>query len=566
MDPVPPPLPTPPAGDLAGRTVGEYHVVRKLGQGGMAFVYLAHQESLHRDVAFKVLKPELAGTQEHVERFVAEARAAARIVHPNIVQVYDVGEHRGLRYISQEYVDGVNLKEHIQQHGPLELRTVVHIVRQIALALHKAAIAGVIHRDIKPENVMFTRAGEAKVADFGLARAVIDVEEVRKTHPGMVMGTPLYMSPEQVEDREVDHRSDLYSLGVTAYYLICGRAPFTGDTPLSVALQHLRKAPPDLRQFRPETPEALVAIVLRLLQKRREDRYSSAVELLRALRPVAESLGDLSHDEPAEAWAVNEQVSLSESRVEQLGAAMVQESRHRATGVIRGLALAAGSLLTIPLGIGLAYVTRPTPLFPESMEAPASEALDTMEEQYTHAMVVGTEPAIRAVWTHHSPQSKGDEYLVNMAKRRLALLLVDEERLDEAEEVFTELAGLPDTELEFRTFGQLGQALVHWRRDDRTAMARKINAAMKNLREMTTVQRRQTLQPFEPQLQQMFQDRFGDILRGGLQAGNATDTAPKTDAPKTDALKFGAPKSEAAKTGTPKTGAVRNSDGPRPSN
>src|SRR6185503_1382159 len=201
----------------------------------MAEVYLAQQLSLGRQVAFKVLNEDLARDPNYVRRFHHEAKAAAALVHGSIVQIYEVGQEDGVHYISQEYVPGRNLGEVIRGSGSMSPALTLDILRQVASALHKAAIHGIVHRDVKPENIMLARSGEVKVTDFGLARVQGD-GRANLTQIGVTMGTPLYMSPEQIEGRELDSRSDIYSLGVTAYHMIAGQPPFTGDTPLSVAV------------------------------------------------------------------------------------------------------------------------------------------------------------------------------------------------------------------------------------------------------------------------------------------------------------------------------------------
>src|SRR5262245_33498007 len=229
--------------DLSGRRIGDYQLLRRLGRGGMADVYLAEQLSLKRQVAFKVLRSNLAGDEAYVRRFHHEAQAAASLVHANIVQIHEVGCVDGIHYIAQEYVQGQNLREWMARHGPPDLRMAMTIMRQVAAALHKAAGQGIVHRDIKPENIMLARTGEVKVADFGLARLSGDGAALNLTQVGVTMGTPLYMSPEQVEGRPLDPRSDIYSFGVTCYQMLSGVTPFRGDTALSVALQHLKSQP-----------------------------------------------------------------------------------------------------------------------------------------------------------------------------------------------------------------------------------------------------------------------------------------------------------------------------------
>src|SRR5687768_9200467 len=226
------------AGDLTGRELGDYRVLRRLGAGGMAEVYLAEQRSLGRRVALKVLQTALARDASYVLRFQNEARAAAALVHANIVQIYEVGQSDGVHFIAQEYVPGKNLGELLKRQAALAPRLVLDILRQAAAALCKAGEAGIVHRDLKPDNILLSNSGEVKVADFGLAR-MESIDAKTLTQVGVAMGTPLYMSPEQIEGRAVDVRSDIYSLGITCYHLLAGTPPHSGDTALAVALHHL---------------------------------------------------------------------------------------------------------------------------------------------------------------------------------------------------------------------------------------------------------------------------------------------------------------------------------------
>src|SRR5436853_6183095 len=194
--------------DLSGRQLGDYRLLRRLGRGAMADVYLAEQGSLRRQVAFKALKRELAADSTYVRRFHNEAQAAAALVQANIVQIYEVGCIEDFHYIAQEYVEGQNLSQYIGRHGTPDVKLALAVMRQVTAALCKSAERGIVHRDIKPENIMLARSGEVKVADFGLARIGRGEESVKLTQVGITMGTPLYMSPEQVEGRSLAPRGD----------------------------------------------------------------------------------------------------------------------------------------------------------------------------------------------------------------------------------------------------------------------------------------------------------------------------------------------------------------------
>lgn len=250
----------------------------------MADVYLAEQESLGRNVAVKVLRPEALRHPAAIDRFAQEARAAASLVHGNIVQIHEVACIDGIHFLAAEYVAGPSLKAWLVARGPLDVRQGLAMLAQVGSALARAAQHGIVHRDIKPENLLVTPAGEVKVADFGLARVLSSAVDL--TQEGMTLGTPLYMSPEQGQGGAVDSRSDLYSLGATIYHLLVGHPPFTGPTPVSVVMAHIQEPLVPLATLRPDLPAALCTIVERLLAKRPDDRFQSPGELLQAVEEV----------------------------------------------------------------------------------------------------------------------------------------------------------------------------------------------------------------------------------------------------------------------------------------
>jgi len=270
----------------AGQTFGEFTLQKLLGKGGMAEVWLAEQTSLKRQVALKLMRPDMMSDDTYVKRFQTEAKAAAGLTHPNIVQVYVIGEVEEQYFIAQEYVQGNTLRALIQKKGQVDLPLALHILRQVAAAIQAAGDRGIVHRDIKPENIILTKKGEAKVADFGLAQVMEGGEKLALTQEGVTMGTPLYMSPEQVTGKKLDTRSDLYSLGVTAFHLLSGQPPFTGDTAVAVAVQHLKDEPPSLTKLRPDLPMPVVQLVERLMAKNPDERYPSAAPLVDDLRKL----------------------------------------------------------------------------------------------------------------------------------------------------------------------------------------------------------------------------------------------------------------------------------------
>jgi len=446
--------------DLSGRELGDYRLLRRLGRGAMAEVYLAEQCSLNRQVAIKVLKSELATDQTYIQRFQREARAAAALVHANIVQIHEVGCIDGIYFIAQEYVQGLNLRQWITRNGALDLRMALIIMWQVAAALAKAAEQGIVHRDIKPENIMFTRSGEVKVADFGLARVPRSGDAVDLTQAGMTLGTPLYMSPEQVEGKPLDPRSDLYSLGVTCYHMLAGAPPFDGETALSVAVQHLKKPPDALENLRPDLPPALCRIVHKMLAKAPEGRYQSPRELLRELRQV--QLEHLEDEWPADlpGWELAELhvagVSLHET-TQRLDTLMKTAGRWHATP-LHWLLWAAALVAAFFVGGLLAFSTmREPPLLARTGSTPSQvRVYQTAATQFTYAMHVGTEEAWQAVIDHFPD----NPLWANRAKRQLAWLYLKEESYDQAMTVFRDLALLDNSEQELRAFGLAGQYWV----------------------------------------------------------------------------------------------------------
>ena len=270
----------------SGATVfnDRYELHRKIARGGMADVYLAHDQLLDRPVAVKVMFPEHAREQAFVERFRREAQAAANLNHPNIVAVYDWGQQYGTYFIVMEYVDGRALSEIIRAEGPLHPNRAAEIAADTAAALGFAHRNGVVHRDVKPGNILITPSGQVKVTDFGIAQAATANAGDNLTQAGSVMGTATYFSPEQAQGHAVDPRSDLYSLGCVLYEMLTSRPPFSGDTPVAVAYKHVQEQALPPSRINPNVPSALDAIVMKLLNKDPFLRYPSAEDLRSDLR------------------------------------------------------------------------------------------------------------------------------------------------------------------------------------------------------------------------------------------------------------------------------------------
>jgi serine/threonine-protein kinase len=446
--------------DLSGRLLGNFRLLRRLGRGAMAEVYLAEQCSLSRQVAVKVLKGALATDQTYVKRFQREAQAAASLVHANIVQIYEVGRVGDIYYIAQEYVQGLNLRQWIARNGIPDLRLSLTIIRQVAAALAKAAEQGVVHRDIKPENIMLMASGEVKVADFGLARLAGASDGVDLTQSGMTLGTPLYMSPEQVEGRPLDPRSDLYSLGVTCYQMLAGAPPFEGETALSVALQHLKKEPEPLASRRPDLPAAFCRIIHRLLAKSADDRYQSARELLSDLRQVQQE--HLGEDWPAEVagW---ESVGVHEPATARLEATQrLQTLMQAVPAQPRGRSRLAfwilGGLAAFFFGALAAYwTTVDRSLLADVANRPRQVPRQAnVAAQFLYASQVGTEETWRAV-IDYFPDKRS---WVCHAKRKLAGIYLKEDNDQEAMKIFKEFAALDASEPELRAYGLAGECWI----------------------------------------------------------------------------------------------------------
>ena len=263
-----------------------YRILRKLGTGGMANVYLAEDEVLGRRVAIKILNDRHAGDDQFVERFRREAKNAASLSHPNIVSIYDRGEAEGTYYIAMEYLDGRSLKELIVARGPAPIHIAIDYARQILAAIRFAHRHGIVHRDIKPHNVLVDGEGRLKVTDFGIARAGAS----QMTEAGSIIGTAQYLSPEQAKGAPVDQTSDLYSVGVVLYELLTGVVPFSGDTPVEIAMKHLSTVPEPPSAKRADVPRELDMVVLRALAKDPADRYHSAEEMDADLRRISRGM------------------------------------------------------------------------------------------------------------------------------------------------------------------------------------------------------------------------------------------------------------------------------------
>jgi len=461
--------------DLSGRRIGDYQLLRRLGRGGMADVYLAEQLSLRRQVALKVLRKNLAGDDAYIRRFQHEAQAAAKLVHANIVQIYEVGCIDGTYFISQEYVPGQNLKQLLARlgHG-VDAVQAVNIIRQVAAALHKAAEQKIIHRDIKPENIMITPGGEVKVADFGLARVVRDGEALNLTQVGITMGTPLYMSPEQVEGRTVDPRSDLYSFGVTCYHMLAGHPPFDGPTALNVAVQHLKTEPKRLEVLCPTLPDGLCRIVHKMLAKKPDDRYQRAIDVLKDLKGL--KIEGLDQDWAAELPGFSS-ADLALSTAGRLEATQQLDLLLRTDRAARSKVWSTASLIGAVAGLillglvaggALAWFTlppSPLPSIPGAGELKAKR-MPTVRQQYDLARFANhdKEDHWLAVPKYFPPEKSAEnKHYARLSLRGRANWYVAERRLQDALKLYGDLANLESAEADLQLSGLAGEAVVYHR-------------------------------------------------------------------------------------------------------
>ncbi|MDQ1146754.1 serine/threonine protein kinase [Bacillus sp. SORGH_AS 510] len=266
---------------IGKRLSGRYKILDMVGGGGMANVYLAHDMILDRDVAVKMLRLDFANDEEFIRRFRREAQSATSLAHPNIVNIYDVGEENDLYYIVMEYVDGQTLKQYIQQNSPLKVEDAIGIMRQLTSAISHAHQNHIIHRDIKPHNILIDHNGNVKVTDFGIAMAL---SATSITQTNSVLGSVHYLSPEQARGGMANRKSDIYSLGIVMFELLTGRLPFSGESAVSIALKHLQSETPSVRRWNSSIPQSVENIVLKATAKDSSHRYNSVEEMEEDLR------------------------------------------------------------------------------------------------------------------------------------------------------------------------------------------------------------------------------------------------------------------------------------------
>ncbi|MCT4508478.1 MAG: Stk1 family PASTA domain-containing Ser/Thr kinase [Tepidibacter sp.] len=376
-----------------------YEILDKIGDGGMAFVYKARCTILNRIVAIKVLRPEFSNDEEFLLKFKNEALASAGLTHPNIVNIYDVGQDEEINYIVMEYVDGMNLKDLIKKKGALDYSYALDIMKQIAMALNQAHKNGIVHRDIKPHNILISEDNVAKVADFGIAKATTSSTI---TVVGNVIGSVHYFSPEQARGGYIDKTSDLYSLGIVLYEMLTGKVPFRGDTPVNIALKHINEYIDFEKDIPDNIPKDIKGLLYKLTQKKQSDRYQSAYELINDIEYIENNV-ELDFEQEYDNYHTQKLNSLNEElkanipkqlKEEGVNTNMRKKSKKKNSSKKKMTIL--GVLLALVMSLSIAYLIYSIKdlFIVQNYEMPDFEN-NTLEDATTRLEAIGVDVRIR---------------------------------------------------------------------------------------------------------------------------------------------------------------------------
>jgi len=350
-------------GLFRGKTFADrYEVIEELGEGGMGKVYRVEDKKIKEEVALKLIKPEIAADKRTIERFSNELKFSRRIAHRNVCKMYDLGEEEGTHYITMEYVPGEDLRGSIRRFGQLPIGKSISIAKQICEGLAEAHRLGVVHRDLKSSNIMIDKEGNVRIMDFGLARSL---EAKGITRAGTMIGTPEYMSPEQVEGKETDQRSDIYSLGVILYEMATGRVPFEGETLLSIVMKHKSEAPKNPKEVNAQIPEGLSQLILKCMEKDKEKRYQDAKELISELTKIEKGISTAERVIPERKLITPKEITVKFRK--------------------RWMMIVALFVVAVVAGIGILYITKERPVPPSEAKmlvVMPFENLGSPEDEY----------------------------------------------------------------------------------------------------------------------------------------------------------------------------------------
>ncbi|MBM3310761.1 MAG: hypothetical protein FJY80_04560, partial [Candidatus Aminicenantes bacterium] len=340
---------------------GRYKIVEELGRGGMGVVFRAYDNQLGEEVALKIIRPEIASEKKALDRFSNELKLARKVIHRNVCRVYELMEHQGTRFISMEYVRGEDLKSFIRRARRLDIGTAAAIAIQVCEGLAEAHRLGVVHRDLKPGNIMIDKEGNAKIMDFGIARSTF---EAGLTGEGKMVGTPEYISPEQLDGEPASGLSDLYALAVILFEMVCGTYPFEGDTARVIASKLQGKKPPDPKDLNPHIPDDLAKVILKGLEKKPDRRYGSAAELLEELKRIEKDLPTTERVMVKARSSLLTQLTRTFKKRKALGAAVVLAALAVVAGLVLRPAREAEGRKAVPPKAAAAAVKPTLAVFP----------------------------------------------------------------------------------------------------------------------------------------------------------------------------------------------------------